>query len=99
MGGGIGRVTLDEISNLKHIAGVLVNQAGRTVHKPQAPVRPHFPVSDKFLAVSRLPGGFGITVTGMIELRICRIVVRVSKDNNGILLPAAAPGKKKSCKQ
>ena len=84
MGLGIGGVALDEVADLIYETCVLVHQAGGALDQLPAASGPHFPVADELLAVVRLPLRVRIVVAGMVILRVGRVVMGISQDNNRI---------------
>ena len=81
---GISSITLDKVSHLENVAGVVVHQAGSALHEIPAAAGPHLSVAHEFLPVSFFPLRFRVGVAGMVDTHIGIVVVGVAKNHNGI---------------
>ena len=90
MGGGVGGVALDKVTDLEDVARVLAYESACAPHKPFASAFPHLPVAFELLAVDCFSFRIRFGISSVVHFGVECIVVRVAKYHDGVIVCASA---------
>ena len=90
VGGGVGGVALDKVTDLEDVARVFAYESACALHQAFASTFPHLPVAFELLAVDCFSFRIRFGISSVVHFRVKGIVMRVAKYHDGVIVCASA---------